>query len=402
MEEDKKVILLVEDDLISANLGKKVLNKANYHVILCNNAKSAIDTVNQNPGGINLILMDIDLGDGIDGTEAAKQILKEHDLPIIFLSNHTESEFVNRTLEIASYGYVLKNQTSTTILASIQMAFNIFELKQKEKINKSLLEASEKRYKSLIEDLPEIIYSISFFPSMRFEFINQKVQEMHLANQDEIYSNPNILFKLIHPEDKSTLEQSFVNKKTHPYILRWFNKNNEIVYLEHRNHYIIDKSGIIKGIEGIAINVTDKMEMSRKLKEQEEKYKLIIENMSDGVAVLKNNIVSYLSPAYSKILGYSQDEIEGVKKESIISKVHPDDLERVKKTMLKAYKSKAEFVNIEYRARKKDGNYVWFEDSIRIEYNENNEAINCYINTRDVTKFIEPSLLNKKSRKKDQ
>lgn len=399
MEEDKKVILLVEDDLLSANLGKKVLNEANYHVIICNNAKSAIELVNQNPGGIDLILMDIDLGEGLDGTEAARQILSEHDLPIIFLSNHTESEFVNKTLEIASYGYVLKNQTSTTILASIKMAFNIFELKKEEKVNKALLEASEKRYKSLVEDLPEIIYSISFYPDMKFDFINQKVQELNFASAEDLYHDPNLLLKLIHPDDKSILEESFIHKKTNPYILRWINKNRKVFYLEHRNHYILEKNGSIKTIEGIAIDITEKIDMSRKLKEQEEKYKLIIENMSDGVAEMNKNIVTYLSPAYSKILGYSQEEIEGANKEIILSKIHPEDLDRVKKTMHKAYKNRTEHVKIEYRAQKKDGNYVWFEDNIRIEYNENNEPEKSYINTRDVTKYIEPDLLKKTKKK---
>lgn len=40
--------------------------------------------------------MDIDLGKGIDGTEAAQRILKFCEVPVVFLSNHTEKEIVEK------------------------------------------------------------------------------------------------------------------------------------------------------------------------------------------------------------------------------------------------------------------------------------------------------------------
>ena len=50
--------------------------------------------------------MDIDLGRGMDGTEAAQAILEDHDIPIVFLSSHTEKDVVDKTEKITSYGYV--------------------------------------------------------------------------------------------------------------------------------------------------------------------------------------------------------------------------------------------------------------------------------------------------------
>jgi CheY-like chemotaxis protein len=40
--------------------------------------------------------MDINLGEGIDGTECAELILKERDIPLVFLSSHTEPEIVRK------------------------------------------------------------------------------------------------------------------------------------------------------------------------------------------------------------------------------------------------------------------------------------------------------------------
>jgi DNA-binding NarL/FixJ family response regulator len=64
---------------------------------------------------IDLILMDIDLGGGIDGAKAAEEILKDFYIPILFLSAHTEKEIVEKTEKITSYGYVVKSADDTSI-----------------------------------------------------------------------------------------------------------------------------------------------------------------------------------------------------------------------------------------------------------------------------------------------
>nr|WP_208652356.1 hypothetical protein [Leptospira kemamanensis] len=62
----------------------------------------------------------------IEGTEAAKIILEKTDIPLIFLSSHTEKEIVTKTEGITSYGYVVKSSTITVLDASIKMALKLF------------------------------------------------------------------------------------------------------------------------------------------------------------------------------------------------------------------------------------------------------------------------------------
>ncbi|MBU0936072.1 MAG: response regulator [Spirochaetes bacterium] len=124
-----KKILLVEDDAIIAHSEKISLGKYGYEVVIANSGEEAVEIIN-NMTGIQLILMDIDLGRGIDGTEAAALILKTHDLPIVFLSSHTESDVVEKSEKITSYGYVVKNSSITVLDASLKMAFKLFESKK--------------------------------------------------------------------------------------------------------------------------------------------------------------------------------------------------------------------------------------------------------------------------------
>lgn len=122
---EKPGILLVEDEHIIALCEKAELEKYNYQVSLVNSGQKAIDYINQN-NNIDLVLMDIDLGRGMDGIEAAQIILQNHDIPIFFLSSHTDIKMVTKTEKITSYGYVVKNSGITVLDASIKMAFKLF------------------------------------------------------------------------------------------------------------------------------------------------------------------------------------------------------------------------------------------------------------------------------------
>lgn len=96
MTSGKKTILLVEDESIIALSEKMALENYGYTVLTVNTGEKAIAEVTPS-SGIDLILMDINLGKGIDGTRAAEIILKNLDIPILFLSSHSDREIVEST-----------------------------------------------------------------------------------------------------------------------------------------------------------------------------------------------------------------------------------------------------------------------------------------------------------------
>ena len=134
----------VEDEEITAKLGIKSLEKYGYDVIYADTGEKAVEIVESIPG-IDLILMDIDLGDGLDGTEAAERILANKEIPIIFLSSHTEPEVVEKTEGITSYGYIVKNSGETVLIASIRMAFRLFEANERLRLQGMVLDQIDDR-----------------------------------------------------------------------------------------------------------------------------------------------------------------------------------------------------------------------------------------------------------------
>ncbi len=130
----KRKILLVEDEAIIAMSTAKIIEKYGFVVVIAHTGEKAAEMVEEEPD-ISLILMDIDLGRGIDGTEAAQRILEKHDLPIIFHTSHAEKEYVDRVKKITGYGYVLKNSGEFVLLESINMAYTLFEAKKEAQLN---------------------------------------------------------------------------------------------------------------------------------------------------------------------------------------------------------------------------------------------------------------------------
>lgn len=139
----EKEILLVEDDQIIALLESKTLEKRGYAVRTVASGEKALSLVRRRAASGNppdLVLMDIDLGRGMDGTDAAREILKVIEIPIVFLTSHSEEEMVAKVRNITRYGYVLKNSGDFVLHSSIQMAFDLFEANRKEKLNSRELE----------------------------------------------------------------------------------------------------------------------------------------------------------------------------------------------------------------------------------------------------------------------
>jgi two-component system, sensor histidine kinase PdtaS len=167
MEKAKKTILLIEDDPVTALNESDLLRDNGFETITVSNGRGAVTAVQNSE--IDLVLVDIDVGSGaMSGRETAEKILEKKDLPIVFLTSHTEKTMVDKVKGITKYGYVLKNAGEIVLLHCIDMALELFEAHQKEteaveklqaelEGNKKIrerLEQSENLLNSLIEQSP--------------------------------------------------------------------------------------------------------------------------------------------------------------------------------------------------------------------------------------------------------
>lgn len=178
MTDNNKTILLVEDEALIALAQQQSLEKYGFRVITAHSGEAAVTAAKSNPG-IDLVLMDIDLGRGMDGTEAAEIILREREVPVLFLSSHTEPEIVEKTERITSYGYVVKNTGETVLLASIKMAFRLYQAHSRIESQKQDLQAANEELQSTLEELEAA--------NEEFEVVNEELvrSEEELREHEE-------------------------------------------------------------------------------------------------------------------------------------------------------------------------------------------------------------------------
>ena len=152
--QEQKTILLVEDEVFVAIYDAQTIEDFGYNVIIATSGEKAVEIADSNEK-ISLILMDIDLGSGIDGPEAMKQILRKQNIPFVFLTSHLEKEYVDRVKEVTRYGYVLKDSGDFVLRSSIEMAFELFEANKKLLNTMGTLRESEEKWRSLTEYSPD-------------------------------------------------------------------------------------------------------------------------------------------------------------------------------------------------------------------------------------------------------
>ncbi len=230
---NNKTILLVEDDALIAMSTQMSLEEYGYNVINANTGEEAIE-IFKNHSVIDLILMDIDLGDGIDGPTTAISILKEREIPVIFLSSHTEPEVVEKTEKITSYGYVVKNSGITILDASIKMAFKLFEANIK-------IVKNDTKQNAMISNISDVIGIIGTDAIIKYKSPN--IEKWFGWEPKDLVDTDGWL--TVHPDDLERIQNEF---------LALLEKDKSSVTVEYRYKC---KNGSYKLIELTATNLTN-------------------------------------------------------------------------------------------------------------------------------------------------
>ncbi len=97
------------------------------------------------------------------------------------------------------------------------------------------------------------------------------------------------------------------------------------------------------------------------LRQKEQRSRSFIENSSDIIALINaEDIVTYVSPSITPVMGYTPEEIVGC---HAFVLVHPDDLDTMQWVLGELGQSPGKSLRAEYRLRCKDGSWRWFEGS---------------------------------------
>ncbi|MBI3802920.1 MAG: PAS domain S-box protein [Nitrospirae bacterium] len=134
--------------------------------------------------------------------------------------------------------------------------------------------------------------------------------------------------------------------------------------------------------QGFLRDLTERKEIEAKLHQRERRFRALIEQSSDAIAlVTASGTTLYASPSTSRLLGYSIDEFITKK---VFDLIHPEDQERTRLLFGRLIHEPGRRVTAEYRIRHKDGAWRWME-GIATNLIEDPGVGAVVVNYRDIT-----------------
>lgn len=258
--------------------------------------------------------MDIDLGKGIDGTDAAQIILQSREIPVVFFSNHTESEIVEKTEKITSYGYVVKNSGETVLLASIKMAFKLFNTHNK------MLE-NERRLNMSLEGTGIGLWDMDFKTQQVYR--TDKWFAMLGYELNDVSGSIDFWKDIIHPDDFEYVIRE--TEKHHKGLTDYLKVEHRLRCKDGSYKWILnwgkiserDRKGEPLRALGVHIDINERKLAEESLRNNEKNYKVYLKPYPIGFGLTSNRILIEVNERICSMLGYSCEELVGKSKGSL-------------------------------------------------------------------------------------
>ena len=297
-------LLLVEDEAIIALAEQAVLKRNRYQVTRASSGEAAVEAVRSRPD-VALVLMDIDLGPGIDGTRAASLILEERSLPIVFLTNHSEKEMVERVRGITRYGYVLKNSGEFVLLQAIEMAFELFRAQ-------SQAEAGEALYRSITNLTGEII--VQHDQHGVWTFLSDGACEFFGKPREELLGRSFLEF--VHPDDRehTANDMGEITTRRRPTHRRMNRQLSSAGWrtVEWNSEIVRDALGAVIGFQATGRDVTEREEQTRRLHFHQQLTTKLMDTAPVALLVFdRTGTISYANEAASRLFGLPAEQLTG-------------------------------------------------------------------------------------------
>lgn len=116
----------------------------------------------------------------------------------------------------------------------------------------------------------------------------------------------------------------------------------------------------------MAINITERKKAEDALKRSEDKYRTLVENSLQGLAIIQDLRIVYCNHTFADILGYSIEELLSMNPRQVLGLVALNDREILLRRNRDRMEGKPVPSRYEHKAVKRDGTVIWVEALISL------------------------------------
>jgi len=294
-------ILIVENELIVARDMKTVLESLGYVVpAVASTGEEAIQKATRVKP--DLVLMDVVLPGRLNGIVAASRIRSRLEIPVIFITAYSDRKFVEAAKRSHAFGYILKPIKDEELPIAVEMALS------RHSAERELKERDEKL--NLFLDPATDVFCL-LDPELRVLEMNGTGLK-YFGIERRSLSRPN-LFDLLRPLPvgrkvigPAKFRDVLISGK--PLTLK------AIPCLTAQGQRCVNlrvfRTGDRLGL--ILTDITEKSDIQRALEESEERHRLLVENMNEGIALVdQDGLITYINEKFLKAHGFSRMEVQG-------------------------------------------------------------------------------------------
>jgi len=269
---DKIRILIVEDEGLIARDIEDMVRNAGYEVCaVVGTGEDAVERAERTHP--DLILMDIILRGKMDGVEAAEKIRERFNIPVIYLTAHTDENTLQRAKLTEPLGYSLKPVEQKELMTVIEMALYKHQMEIKLRERQSWLS-------TILQSIGEGV--IATDPFGNITFMNPVAEKLTGWNQPESIGKP--LTSILHLVDEDigklvrvAIPELLANSSSNP-----INGNIQIVNYVEKTPIELTSTPIQDGKEnicGLVLVLHDLTE--RKRYEEKLRYNAVTDHLTE-------------------------------------------------------------------------------------------------------------------------
>ncbi|MBY9014320.1 MAG: PAS domain S-box protein [Candidatus Lokiarchaeota archaeon] len=259
--------------------------------------------------------------------------------------------------------------------------FTALDITKRRIIEKELINR-EKRFQDFVNLLPLVVFETDALGNL--SSVNEKGFEIFGYSPEDIENGVNSLQLIIPPDRRKALRNTATNLIEEDisgveYLAQ--KKNGDIFPVLVYTHPIIyDEKPI--GFRGILIDITERKNREIKLKESEEKYRILSENSDDLISLYDEKFrMTYINAeSHSRVLGYPAKKFLKASFKNIIA--HKDDVITLINIIKKGIKEGSYRGQIRFKHQ--EGYYLWFQLTAKF-FSVESENRKLLVIARDIT-----------------